>query len=201
MQILELTLQTNNIIETEKFYCQTIGLEKAYQTEESISFFLGTSKLIFESIESETSPKYHFAFNIPINKMEEAINWTSRRIGLIPLADNSFVTHFENWKAEAIYFFDNNQNILEFICRSDLNNFVYSMFSNDTILNINEIGIVTDKPLEIAKEIIEKTNTTFFSKGPTREDFVAVGTDNGLFAISSQKEIGIQHKKKQKNKP
>lgn len=187
MEILELTLRTNNIIETEKFYKQTIGLKKAYQTEKVISFYIGTSKLIFELIDNEQSPKYHFAFNIPINKIEEAINWTSKRTNLIAVAENNFVADFENWKAKAIYFFDNNQNILEFIGRSSLNNPVDRMFSTDTILDINEIGIVTDKPLKIAQEIIEKTNTIYFPKGPKRKDFVAVGTDNGLFVISNAK--------------
>lgn len=187
MEILELTLRTNDIIETEKFYGQTIGLKKTQQTEKSISFNVGTSNLIFELIDKEQSPKYHFAFNIPTNKIEEAINWTSQRTNLIAVADNNFVADFENWKAKAIYFFDNNQNVLEFICRSDLKNPVDRIFSIDTILNINEIGIVTDKPLEIAKEIIEKTKTIFFSKGPKREDFVAVGTDSGLFVISNPK--------------
>lgn len=201
MEILELTLRTNDIIETEKFYGQTIGLKKTQQTEKSISFNVGTSNLIFELIDKEQSPKYHFAFNIPTNKIEEAINWTSQRTNLIAVADNNFVADFENWKAKAIYFFDNNQNILEFICRSDLNNFVDSTFSIDTILNINEIGIVADRPMEIANEIIEKTSTIYFLKGPKREEFVAVGTDNGLFVISDPKRNWYPTQQKAEKQP
>lgn len=185
MEILELTLQTNNLIETEKFYQEIIGFEKADKTKKSISFYIGTSKLVFELIDSEQSPKYHFAFNIPIDKINEAVNWASQRTNLIVTDDNNFVTDFENWKAKAIYFFDNNQNILEFICRTDLNNSVDSKFSVDTILNINEIGLVTDNPLKSGNEIIEKSKTDFFIKGPKREDFVAVGDDYGLFVISN----------------
>jgi catechol-2,3-dioxygenase len=187
MEILELRLLTKNIIETERFYRDTMGLKKEHQTEKSLCLNIGSSKLIFELIDTEQTPKYHFAFNIPINKIDEAINWTSKRTNLIEVGDKNFVADFENWNAKAIYFYDNNHNILEFISRVDLNNFDNRKFSIDTILNINEVGIVTEEPLKIAREIIKKTNTNFFPKGPKREDFVVVGSDNGLFVISNPK--------------
>ncbi len=184
MQILELTLQTNNLPDTKDFYQQTMGFELIHETDNSIYFSVGTSILIFELIESEQCPKYHFAFNIPINKIPEAIDWTLERTNLIA-TDDSFVTDFDNWKATAIYFLDNNRNIVEFICRTDLNNPTELPFSVDTILNINEIGLVTHQSLQTGEEIIEKINTTFFEKGPIRDDFAAVGTDQGLFVISN----------------
>ncbi|RZJ48371.1 MAG: VOC family protein [Flavobacterium sp.] len=184
MIIQELTLLTNNLSETEKFYKQTIGFQKITETETSISFAVGTSKLIFELTEASQNPKYHFAFNIPTNTLNDAMNWALQRTSLIE-TKNSFITDFENWKAKAIYFFDNNRNILEFICRKDLNNPTDKPFSVETILNINEIGIVVDQPLQTANEIIQKTKNEYFAKGPKREDFVAVGNESGLFVISN----------------
>ena len=121
MTIQELTLLTNNLSETKFFYENTIGFEKIDETKTSVSFAVGISKLIFELTEEHQNPKYHFAFNIPTNKLDDAINWTLQRTNLIE-TENSFITNFENWNAKAIYFFDNNKNILEFICRADLNN-------------------------------------------------------------------------------
>ncbi|MFN1216777.1 VOC family protein [Chryseobacterium kwangjuense] len=184
MEIKELTLLTNNLTETKSFYEQTMGFNKIQETETSLSFAVGSSELIFELSEKNQKPKYHFAFNIPINSLNDAMNWALQRTSLIE-TENSFITDFENWKAKAIYFFDNNCNILEFICRKDLNNATDKPFSVETILNINEIGLVTDQPLQIANEIIEKTKTEYFAKGPKREDFVAVGNDSGLFVISN----------------
>lgn len=184
MKIQELTLLTNNLNETKKFYEYTIGFEKIAENETSISFAVGTSKLIFELTKENQNPKYHFAFNIPTNKLNEAINWTLQRTSLIE-TENSFITDFENWKAKAIYFFDNNRNILEFICRTDLDNPTDKPFSVETILNINEIGLVIDQPFQIGNEIIDKTKIEYFTKGPKREDFVAIGNDNGLFVISN----------------
>lgn len=184
MKIKELTLLTNSLFETKNFYENTIGFKKITETEISISFAVGTSKLIFELTEENQNPTYHFAFNIPTNTLNDAINWALQRTSLIK-TENSLITDFEKWKAKAIYFFDNNRNILEFICRTDLNNPTDKPFSVATILNINEIGLVADQPLHIGNEIIEKTKIEYFAKGPKRADFVAIGNDNGLFVISN----------------
>lgn len=184
MTIQELTLLTNNLIETKRFYEERIGFKKIAATTKNISFAIGTSKLIFELTEETLSPKYHFAFNIPTNMINEAISWTLQRTILIK-NKNSFIVDFENWKAKAIYFFDNNKNILEFICRQELNNPTDKQFSIETILSINEIGLVVDQPLKTASEIIKKTNIDYFAKGPKRKDFVAMGNESGLFVISN----------------
>ncbi|MBI2268722.1 MAG: VOC family protein [Bacteroidetes bacterium] len=185
MEILELALQTNNLMGTKTFNQQTIGFKIVDETENLISFRIGYSKLIFKSINNNLNPKYHFAFNIPTNKIEEAIEWTSQRAKLIHTKNESIITDFENWNAKAIYFFDNNQNILEFISRTDLNNPTDKEFSIETVLNINEVGLVVDRPIKIGEDINRKVATDFFAKGPKRDDFAAVGDEIGLFVISN----------------
>ena len=64
-KFLGLTLQTNNLADTKKFYQQTMGFTNANETKRYISFYVGTSKLVFELIHSDQNPKYDFAFNIP----------------------------------------------------------------------------------------------------------------------------------------
>ena len=184
MKIQELTLLTNNLSETKEFYLHKIGFEIMEETKTKVAFNVGNSKLIFEQTYIDKNPKYHFALNIPSNKIDEAKNWALQRVNLISM-DNSFIANFENWNAKAIYFFDNNKNIVELISRTDLNNESEIPFSEKAILSINEIGLVIDKPLKTADEIIQKFKTSYFSKGPKREDFVAVGNDEGLFVISN----------------
>lgn len=185
MEIKELILQTNNISKTKHFYKNTIGFDILNETEKSITFLVGTSKLTFEIVEVKICPKYHFAFNIPSNKLVEALNCFSNKVDLIPNGNNEYINDFKDWKANSIYFYDNNRNILELITRIDLNNSTEKHFSVDSILNINEIGIVVEFPIELGEEIIQKNNTNFFAKGPKRPDFVAVGNENGLFVISN----------------
>jgi catechol-2,3-dioxygenase len=182
MKILEIEIQTDNIIDTETFYKETLGLKLFNKSNDSISFIVGKSILTF--IKSENiQPKYHFAFNIPNNKLEDAINWAESRIKLIENEENNVIANFESWNANAIYFYDNNNNILEFIARHDLKNATDRPFDTSIIESISEIGIVTEKPLEIAENLIETNDLYYFSKSSKSESFVALGDDNGLFII------------------
>ena len=182
MDILEIELLTDNFAETTKFYSEVLGLEILCQDNISISFQVGHSVLVFTKSEN-LSPKYHFAFNIPCNKIEEAILWTSTRTNLITIANNEIITDFDSWNAHAIFFYDNNGNILEFIARHDLNNESEISFRHSSILSISEIGIVTGSPLQLAGKLHSENGINYFSKGTKSESFVVLGNDNGLLVI------------------
>lgn len=186
MKILELSLITNDIKSTVEFYTSILNFEVLEQTEENVVFRVGISKLRFELSSEIIKPKYHFAFNIPSNQIDEARKWMSDSIHLIETEDGQ-ITNFDNWDAQAIYFYDNNQNIVEFIVRKDLNNETNTNFSAASIISINEVGLVVESPLQIAEKIVQKTEIDFFEKGPKREDFAALGNDEGLFVISNDK--------------
>ena len=182
MKILEIEIQTDNIKETETFYSEILGLQLVNKNQNSISFKAGQSKLTF--IKSDNiNPKYHFAFNIPNNKLEEAILWAKSRLSLIENDENGIIANFESWNANAIYFYDNNNNIVEFIARFDLENSNEKPFDISVIESISEIGIVTDKPLDLAETLIESYNLVYFNKSTKSEKFAALGNDNGLFII------------------
>lgn len=185
MNIKELVISTNDLTATEDFYTNILQFLIIKKSSTSISYRIGASKLIFEQVSNAESPQYHFAFNIPINQLNEAIEWLSDKVKLIEIIDNEFIANFENWKAQSVYFYDNNQNILEFICRADLRNASESAFSSESIINISEVGIVTESPLLLGEQIMTKAPIQFFSKGPKLEEFVAMGDDNGLFVISN----------------
>ena len=182
MKILEIEIQTDNIKETETFYSEIVGLQLVNKEQNSISFSAGQSKLTF--IKSDNiNPKYHFAFNIPNNKLEEAILWAKSRLSLIENDENGIIANFESWNANAIYFYDNNNNIVEFIARFDLENSTKQPFDISVIESISEIGIVTDNPLNLAETLIESYNLVYFNKSIKSEKFAALGNDNGLFII------------------
>jgi catechol-2,3-dioxygenase len=182
MDILEIELLTDNIEETSNFYSGLLGFEKVYADTKTISFKTGQSVLTFKESDN-LKPKYHFAFNIPCNKLDEAITWTSSRTKLIITTTNKIIIDFNDWNAKSIYFYDNNGNILEFIARYDLNNLSEKPFNISSIESISEIGIVADKPLELSDELITKNKLSYFSKGSKSDAFVALGDDLGLFVI------------------
>lgn len=182
MDILEIEILTDNIDETIKFYSELLGFEILHTARRTISFSIGKSILTFTE-SNNLNPKYHFAFNIPCNKIDEAILWTSSRTTLIKIANDKIIADFDSWNANAIYFFDNNGNILEFIARHDLNNISENDFGISSIHSISEIGVVTENPLRLADKLINDNKLSYFAKGTKSEAFSALGDDNGLFVI------------------
>lgn len=182
MKLQHIQIQTNDLSKTIAFYTQTLGFQIIENNSTSVSFQIGSSILKF--IENKNFDSiYHFAFNIPKNKLDEAIKWCDNKIDLIRIEDEKIITRFENWNANAVYFYDNNGNLLEFIARHDLDNSETKSFDIKSILNISEIGIVYEKPLELGQDLINKHQLSFFSKNANSEVFAAIGDDEGLLII------------------
>ncbi|WP_202701794.1 VOC family protein [Flavobacterium sp. UGB4466] len=182
MKLKHLQIQTNNIQETATFYQDVLHLSILEKKSNSVTIQVGESVLQFiENLQFNSI--YHFAFNIPQNKLQEAIQWVTNKVDLIVIEDATVIANFENWNANAVYFYDNNGNILEFIVRYDLNNAQTEPFSSLSILNISEIGIVNENPLVLANQLITQHGLEFFSKNDNSELFAAVGDDEGLLIM------------------
>jgi len=182
MNILELQLLSADIFQTQKFYQEILGMEILHADDSSIKFSAGLSTLIFKKTNNK-NPFYHFAFTIPSNKFEEAHAWASKRVQLLPITPNSTIADFKSWNAKAFYFYDNNQNIVEFIARFDLNNNSDKPFEGSSVFSISEIGIVADNAKAYSERMLREYDLNFFSKQPPQDDFVAIGDDNGLFIV------------------
>ena len=182
MKLEQIQIQTNNIQETTAFYQDILDLPIIEKNSKWVTIQAGNSILKF--IENAAfNSIYHFAFNIPENKLDEAIQWCKNKVGLIVIEDQNVIANFETWNANAVYFYDNNGNLLEFIARHDLDNTATENFSSKSILNISEIGIVTENPLELGNQLIEKHALEFFSKNNNSDVFSALGNDEGLLII------------------
>lgn len=182
MKLEHIQIQTNNIQKTIAFYQDILELPIIEKSKNSVTIQAGNSVLqctenpAFDSV-------YHFAFNIPENKLEEAMEWCKDKVALIRIEDQNAIANFENWNANAVYFYDNNGNLLEFIARHDLHNSQTEKFSSKSILNISEIGIVTENPLELGNKLTAKHGLNFFSKNANSALFAAVGDDEGLLIL------------------
>jgi catechol-2,3-dioxygenase len=182
MKLVHIQIQTNDIQKTTRFYKDILDLPVIENNSKSVRIQAGNS--VMEFVENpQFNSIYHFAFNIPENKLDEAIEWCKNKVDLIFIKDQKVITNFENWNANAVYFYDNNGNLLEFIARHDLDNAQTEAFSSKAILNISEIGIVNENPLELGKELIAKHGLEFFSKNDNSELFAAVGDDEGLLIM------------------
>ena len=150
------------------------------QTPESFTVKAGSTALQFRAAESKP---YHFAFNVPENKLNEAKAWLSERVKLLE-GDGQDQFFSESWNAEQVYFLDMDGNILEFIARHELSDARADPFSSQHILNVSEIGYVVSDVLRTVSNLGE------LGLGPYRkpgERFAAVGDAHGLLIVA---EIG-----------
>lgn len=185
MKIKELQLLTNNLDKTEAFYNTCLNISVGQKTENDISFFIGTTSIKF-ILSQVSDPVYHIAFDIPCNKLDEALNWLSARVSILPVTAESKIAEIKLWNARSIYFYDNNGNLLELISRFDLDNQSEKSFDASSILSVSEIGLVTDSVPALAKTIIEKYNIPVFDKQPAQNNFTALGNDEGLLVLVNE---------------
>lgn len=120
-----------------EFYRDKIGFRVLAESASEISFAGGGTRLTFMKAGPEQikgagnrgngEPFYHFAFNIPRDKILAARSWqlertrlTRPRPGLLDPAYPDDVWHFSQWNAHSVFFFDPAFNIVEYIARHNL---------------------------------------------------------------------------------
>ncbi|MWW26717.1 VOC family protein [Algibacter lectus] len=178
MKIEEITLFTNQIEKQKLFYQEVVDFDLVFDSEEKITFKTGKSLLSFEY--KETVNSAHFAFNIPSNKIDEALLWLQKRVAILPDGEN-LISNFESWNAKAIYFYDADKNIVEFIARKDLNQNSVEQFTAKEIISISEIAMVTTNLSPLYEAISRIKPISIFDGNINR--FCAIGNHDGLFIL------------------
>lgn len=183
MKIHTVKLETSALSQVADFYRSTLGLEVITADPGKAHVRIGSSWLIFSENPAATGI-YHFAFNIPCNQIREGMSWLERcGISLIANEKGENQIDFPNWNAEAAYFFDPAGNIVELIARRDLQNEGTHPFGPESLMEISEIGIVTDDVLAWNARAEHDFGILPFDKQKPSPDFSALGTDMGLFIV------------------
>src|SRR5882757_5131025 len=142
MLLQQIKLQTNHLSALYSFYNDTLELPVKLNAN-TISITAGKSELIFEGTTKTKNPFYHFAFNIPSNKLDEAFFWMQKKLEILWLDEyNGYIADFKGWHAKSFYFLDPAGNIGELIARFDLEDIARENFSSTQFRNISEIGLV-----------------------------------------------------------
>ena len=185
MRVEKLILQTGYLKTLEEFYSSLLEVPVQEISAREIVVKIGVTDLIFVET-SEMEPFYHFAINIPCNKIDEARAWLSNRVKLLWIDDyKSDVADFVNWHAKSVYFYDTAGNILELIARFDLDNPSNEAFSSKQLLSISEVGLVLQQESFDVEtiQLLENYSLSYFSKQPPLPQFKAIGDDEGLFIV------------------
>lgn len=191
-RILTLRLRTAAALsEMRAFYEGTLELDVAAQTDTSLTIRVGQTALTFDHVEitsEEPRPFYHFAFNIPHNKIAAAHDWQRDRTPLFEtpahMIDARYperVRHFRNWNAHSVFFADPAGNVLEHIARHDLDNMRDGAFTARDMLYASEIGLVTHDVDAFGNAVQVAFQLDQYRSGS--DQFRAFGDEHGLLLI------------------
>ncbi|WP_430409732.1 VOC family protein [Kordia sp.] len=178
MQIRELTLFTTNLEDQKQFYTHVLELPLVSSDQEKFTIKIGTSLLTF--VTAKTSNPAHFAINISSYKIQEALHWIQKRTEILG-CEGEQIADFSNWNAKALYFYDNDGNIVEFIARKDLEIVNTHPFSSTDLVNISEIGIVSNDNKIIYEQLQAIRPIAIYDGNLDR--FCALGNAEGLFIL------------------
>lgn len=191
--IARLQLRCADVEALRPFYAQVLGLPVQDHTRGSIRVKAGATELIFWPSElppastptnptDKPSPYYHFAFNIPENKLTASKAWLAPRCPILKRPDGGDEYHFVSWNAHSIYFLDPAGNILEFIARHNLANASPGAFAPADILYASEIALVVDDVRSAADTAKTGLGLDVFANSIS-DQFAAVGDDHRLLII------------------
>ncbi len=197
-RILELRLQTAApLTEMEAFYGSALGLPVVSDGDDALAVTAGLTEITFERLPgAPDAPFYHFAFNIPENKIRGARAWQLERTELFltppRLRDPDYpddVRHFRNWNAHSVFFWDPAGNVLEYIARHDLGNGASGPFTTADILYASEIAFVVDDVPGTAAALQSRFELDPYRSGS--DVFWASGDERGLLLLFKRgREIG-----------
>ena len=96
----------------------------------------------------EGEPFYHFAFLVPGNRFDAALEWIGERAKLLPDRETGeLVFDFENWDAQGCYFQDPAGNIVELTAHHGIGRTeAAGPFSGAELLGFSELGLVGTGP-------------------------------------------------------
>ncbi len=178
MEIKELKLFSKYIEEQYAFYNDILGFTCKKTSQ---GFTVITKENTLEFIKSEKDCYYHFAFLIPTGSIHAAIQYLEERnIDLLRYKGEKII-HFQTGKA--IYFYDKDGNIGEFIERPLLDYAHSSAFSINQVIKLNEIGLPHKDPLYVSAVLINEYGITPIDQNSFRENFCWVGDHNGVIIV------------------
>lgn len=187
-RIQVLRLKTHVLDEMREFYTKKLGFKLISATSDAFSVQAGLTKLEFSEAGKGAKPFYHFAFNIPENKIRQAYAWQAARTPIMTIparlqADGypDGVVDFSHWNSHAIYFLDPAGNVVEYIARHDLQNPGPGSFSTKDILCASEIALIVDDVDATAAKVGAVAGVEQYRGGD--DQFRAMGDEHGLLLI------------------
>ena len=178
MKIEYLKIFSKNLEKQKIFFRDVLQLTVKEIGKAGFLVNIGYTQLEVE--EKEDATPYHLAFHIPQQREKNAVEWLKKRTGILK-SDGTEIVDFPAWDAKSLYFYDADENILEFISRRELFPSSHGDFSSEEILGISEVGLAT-RDVEDKFDFLNK-NFGLQKYFGDYKHFCAVGDDAGLFIV------------------
>lgn len=188
--LLSLELLTASpLAKMKEFYHRSLGLRVLDEGDDRLTVGAGATTLTFvKAAPGDGKPFYHFAFNIPENKVLAARDWQKERTPLLPIPERlrdpkypDDVVNYSHWNAHSLFFFDPAGNVVEHIARHNLKNAARGPFRSEDILYASEIAFVVDDVAATADKMKEAAGVSQY-RGAS-DQFAALGDERGLLLV------------------
>jgi len=198
-KILGLDLVTATpLSELKNFYTGLLELPLVAEQKDRLTIRAGETIINFIHKNDNTASFYHFAFNIPENKIIKAREWQLKRTALSAtpshMTDTGYpedIRHFRGWNAHSVFFWDPAGNLVEYIARHDLKNDREGEFSSKDLLCASEIAIIVNETEPVADDLKSTFNLQQYKGGD--ENFRAIGDENCLLLVIKKGRVWEGH--------
>ena len=178
-----------SLAELKAFYSGRLGLVARHDSPERLTLQAGATNLTFVPAgRADARPFYHFAFNIPENKILDALRWQQERSPMLPIPPRNraagypaSVVDYSHWNAHSVFFLDPAGNVVEYIARHDLANAAPGPFTERDILHASEIAFVVDDVRSGASAVRDVGALAQYRGGD--DNFMAIGDEHGLLLV------------------
>jgi catechol-2,3-dioxygenase len=184
MHFRELELWATDLPALQAFYGGLLGLPVVQAGQALVEFQAGRSLLCFVQAQPDWEGFYHFAFNIPENRLAEASSWLQERVPLITDQTGQTMFPSESWHSDQIYFYDPAGNIGELIARHTVHNATNEPFGAQHLLNVSEIGVVVNDVPAATAGLVEQFDLNVYKEGSNT--FTPLGDEQGLLIVVQQ---------------
>lgn len=184
MDVQKVTYQTADFEAVESFYVDTLGLPVVDQHDDRFTVDVGDSAVEFTRADDDTHPFYHFTWDVPKNRFDEAKAWLRDRTKLLKSPSGDDEVYFETLDFHSVYFFDPAGNLGELAARHSLDTASDRAFDATELVHVSEVGLPVHDVVD-AVETLE--SDTVLSRHPAADDInpeiCPVGDDTGMFPI------------------
>lgn len=157
MRITALAIYSQDVPRLIQHCRDLIGLTLLNQAETSATFQIGWSRFTLQHTVSPLPTVYHIAFGITPNSIIGAKTWLENRTALLRDGSGGTQFTFSEGEANAIYWKDPDDNILELVAPVDEARPAHdTSFTSDDIVGVSEIGIPTDDVITYANQLTEQ---------------------------------------------